>query len=249
MFKHNFFLFFLVSIFLAGIVVILTFRPQKKIKGYNDFENFDSTIAPTVIPTTTSAQNNNCPDMLIQNGKFLFLYNSKQPVVNGTNPMSFNNLDEYINYYNSQKQNGNNCPLLYAVKENNAQGEDVYRVRPSPFDLQGGLPVATGSIPSGNDGTLVLPDFDTNSYAGFDAHNQDIGVYTNLDKIHDSTQNQPLSDNPMDPNWGGKEYTNQMIDSGKYDDYNISRPMLFNPKSVMFNPNLSNGVGPPKDIL
>ena len=36
--------------------------------------------------------------------------------------------------------NGEVSPVLFLQEETNAQGEDVFRVRPSPFDLQGGLP-------------------------------------------------------------------------------------------------------------
>lgn len=278
--KNNIFIFFLVLTFLAGIFSILSIHSNNKssqeneIKSYNEkFDNIQQIVhknqsygGGTDQPSNNNNDNNDyntnntCPDMLIQNGNFLFLYNSKLPTVNGTNPnpVIFNNLDEYINYHNIQQQNGSNCPLLYVVKENNAQGNDVYRVRPSPFDLQGGLPVegdnsgtvANTVIISGtNIGTGTTNALDkTSSYTGFDPYNQGNGIYTNLDKIHDSTENQPLSDNPMDPNWGGKEYTRAVVDNGKYDDYNISRPVLFNPKSVVFNPNLVNDIGPPKDI-
>jgi len=51
----------------------------------------------------------------------------------------------------------------------------------------------------------------------------------------------------MDPNWGGVEYTQQMVDSGKYIDYNITKPLLYQPKSE-FNPALSN-YPPPKNII
>ena len=253
--KNDIFLIFLIIIFLAGIYVILTFN--KNINEYT-FENFEtpSSVAVStesngenIVPTTAAAPQTECPDMLIQSGAVLLLYNSKQPVVNGTNPIVFNSLDDYIGYYNEQKMTNSNCPLLYLVKENNAQGEDVFRMRPSPFDLQGGLPVITGvNQESKSGGTTNIPEFSGSGYAGFDPLNTGIGSYTDLDKIHDSTKKQAVSDNPMDPNWGGREYTNKVVDSGKYDDYNISRPVLFNVKSVVFNPNLQNSVGPPQDI-
>ena len=233
--KTNYlFLFFLIVIFLAGIVVILTFNSNIK---PNKFENFDGNSTPAI--TTISTPDNievttpppsNCPDMLIHNGNFLFLYNSKIPVVNETNPIVFNNLDEYITYHDTQKTNGNNCPLLYLVKENNSQGEDVYRIRPNPFDLQGGLSTGSNYVNSPTSFTNITISPNTNNYPGFDSHNQYIGEYTDLDKIHDSTRNQPISDNPMDTNWGGREYTRQLVDSGKYDDYNIYRPNLSNSK-------------------
>jgi len=190
--------------------------------------------------------------------------------------MVFFSLDDYISY---NKKSPNSCPLLYLVSETTAQGDDVFRVRTSPFSNDGGtqtLPSQTfqfidqpnnsninsllstikSSYQSNNQPKKIssspglLPQFDADMYAGFDALNQGVGAYTELDKIHDQTQNQPISDNPMDPNWGGREYTRKLVDSGKYDDYNISRPMLFNPKNVMFNPELakSYGIEPPKDV-
>jgi len=252
--KNNYlFLLFLIVIFLAGIVVILTFNSNIK---SNKFENFDDNSTPSADTPTPSADtptpsadtptpsadtptpsadtptpsSSSCPDMLIQNGKFLFLYNSKNQVVNGTNPIVFNNLDEYINYNDTQKSNGNNCPLLFLVKENNSQGEDVYRIRPSPFDLQGGLSTGGTYIDSPASFTNITIPTSINDYAGFDPLNLGVGEYTDLDKIHDSTKEQPISDNPMDTNWGGREYTRQLVDSGKYDDYNIYRPNLSNSK-------------------
>ena len=142
----------------------------------------------------------------------------------------FNNLDEYITYHDTQKSNGNNCPLLYLVKENNSQGEDVYRIRPSPFDLQGGLSTSDTYVDSPISFLNITIPPSKDDYSGFDPLNLGVGEYTDLDKIHDSTENQPISDNPMDSNWGGREYTRELVDSGKYDDYNIYRPNLSNSK-------------------
>ena len=51
----------------------------------------------------------------------------------------------------------------------------------------------------------------------------------------------------MDPNWGGVEYTQQMIDTGKYEENNITKPMLFQPKTA-FMP-IDNKGPLPKDII
>jgi len=53
----------------------------------------------------------------------------------------------------------------------------------------------------------------------------------------------------MDPNWAGVTYTQQMVDSGKYEENNITRPVLYTPKNGSFNPNLPTIVKPPVDIL
>jgi len=61
-------------------------------------------------------------------------------------------------------------------------------------------------------------NYNSNMYAGFDPTSQYVGVYTNIDQIHQSTSFSELSDNPMDPNWGGVLYTKDAVDSGKYKD-------------------------------
>lgn len=90
--------------------------------------------------------------------------------------------------------------------------------------------------------------FNKNNYSGFDPTGLNIGKYDELDAIHDSTEEEEISDNPMDPNWGGVMYTQKMIDTGKYEDYNITRPLLFNPK-VAFTPIKNNGFALPKDVI
>jgi len=302
-------------------------------------------------------------------------------------PVMFNNLDEYINYVNYQKSLGSDCPILYLQQENDAQGNDVYRLRPSPFDQEGGmnplsvpntihegmtpmdasapapssvpassyapapapsssidimdilgnnqqcfnrkstcnrasscgkmkntaqcgscgkkkcgkkcscnitpisspmvgitpmvsitptttlttniplnnintqpyqvqhppviynsftapLPVDPASLTSlGRTGLQAIPNnlppttslfianndnapYNVNDYPPFDPFNQQMGVYTNIDQIHDATALPPNSDNAMDPNWGGTAYTIQAISSGKYADNEIYKPMI-----------------------
>ena len=77
---------------------------------------------------------------------------------------------------------------------------------------------------------------------------QYVGVYTNIDAIHDSTNAKKISDNPMDSKWAGITYTQQMVDSGKYVDNEVSKPSLFNAKTV-FYPSIPSVVPPPKDII
>jgi len=91
--------------------------------------------------------------------------------------------------------------------------------------------------------------YNEGNYAGFDPQGQYIGTYTNLDQIHNSTKQNKISDNPMDPNWAGVTYTQQMIDSGKYADNNITRPVLGAPPNASFYPGLPAPTKGPVDIL
>jgi hypothetical protein len=367
-------------------------------------ENFES------IQTQTKPKklSDRCPRVLVKSGNHILLYNSSN--FQEEEPTVFYNLDEYINYVNYQKSLGNDCPVLFLQQENDAQGNDVYRLRPSPFEQHGGmnplsvpygttvrsyegmtpmnspapistpisapistpisapvsapapapvsayspidttvtmgsflndlqglgtttinqtscgkmtrtaqcggcgrkqcgntcgcgatnnapapaainplitppvvyanqlnqtsqnyqtvsppndqgmqpfpqlppvtkssfttdLPVDPAAIDSlGRTGLQTIPKnlprvpmatgyiaedapYNVGDYPPFDAHNQHVGAYTNLDQIHDATALPPYSDNAMDPNWGGTNYTIQAINSDKYTDNQIFKPM------------------------
>jgi hypothetical protein len=195
------------------------------------------------------SNDSSCPDLLIQKGDVLLLYNTKQPNEEGKNPIPFFNLDEYINYLEIQRKKGIICPILFLQQETNAQGDDVYRMRPSPFDLQGGLPATTTvDVKKTIDASRENAPYNSGNYPGFDPQGLYVGTYTDLDKTHDSTSVNQISDNPMDPNWAGTTYTQQMVDSGKYDENNISKPVLFTPKTA-FYPTIPNNSPPPIDVL
>ena len=165
-------------------------------------------IIPYINPDPSS-----CPNVLIQNGNVLLMYNSQNTSIP---PTIFNSLDDYIIYTKKQKEKGINCPILYLQKENDTQGNDVYRVRPSPFALQGGMqPINAGSSPAPS-AIVLSPSFSNEDTTGFDPLGINNGIYTKLDELHDSTAKVALSDNPMDANWGGVGYTQNMVDSGKY---------------------------------
>jgi hypothetical protein len=234
--SQRIFIIFLICTFLLGLYVTVYWDISVNLKPKENMENSDDS---------------SCPNMLIQKGNSLLLYNTNKPE-DDTNPLSFFNLDEYINYLEIQKKKGNTCPVLYLQQENNAQGDDVYRVRPSPFDLQGGLQhdpeQVNDAIQKVNDASRANPPYNKDQYHGFDPTGQHIGVYTNVDAIHDSTNAKKISDNPMDSKWAGITYTQQMIDSGKYVDNEIVKPSLFNAKTVFF-PSIPSVVPPPKDII
>tara|TARA_B100000900_G_C20521850_1_gene692516 strand:- start:6 stop:1013 length:1008 start_codon:yes stop_codon:yes gene_type:complete len=64
-------------------------------------------------------------------------------------------------------------------------------------------------------------------YYGFDPTSQYVGKYTVLDQIHNSTMTQNangLSNNPMDPNWGGGVFTEEKVESGLYEGNSVQPP-------------------------
>jgi len=189
-----------------------------------------------------------CPDLLIQQGKLIYLYNTKRPEKVGENPILFNNLDEYISY---RDLSGGECPILFLQSAYNTQGNQVYNVTninpalPLPGTTIGSLPLtASVSQPPGPKTVLEVKDasrengYNQNMYAGFDPHNLDIGKYTKVDQIHDSTMTVAgvTSENPMDPNWGGIGVTQSAVESGKYDDNLVVPQTYTTPKGGEFMP-------------
>ena len=232
---------FLIIVFLSGLYFYISAHPFAEVSK-ETMENVEET-RPNDAPRT-------CPNLLIQRGNILLLYDTTRPN-DESNPIRFSNLDEYIYYVDMQRSKGDACPILYLQQETNAQGEDVYRARPSPFDLQGGLPPSTELYPPKPvkivDANREHPPYNANNYAGFDPYGQNVGQYTTLDAIHDSTSSKEVSDNPMDANWAGVTYTQQMVDSGKYDENVVTRPVLYTPKTGMYP--MTGSIPLPKDVI
>jgi hypothetical protein len=171
-----------------------------------------------------------CPNMLVKKGNMLFLFNTTDP--QDEPPLQFNNLEEYVAYLENQRAQGLICPILFLQQENDVQGNDVYRIRPSIFDQQGGMyPLTVAPIIDSNRSSQK---YNLNNYPGFDPYGLQTGVFNKLDEIHFSTENATLSDNPMDSNWGGVEFTQNSVESGKYDDNMVSKPVYFTPKTQFF---------------
>jgi hypothetical protein len=177
------------------------------------------------IATNATLPNKTCYNVLLKRGNSLLLYNTFQSQ-SDTNPMTFANLDEYTEFMENQRKTGLRCPVLYLQQENNVQGEDVYRIRPSPYTLEGGLPPVNPNVVPPTDSSRDNAKYNQGSYHGFDPYGQDVGRYTTLDQIHDSTKQAPVSDNPMDTNWGGVIHSQQMVDSGKYDENTVGKAVM-----------------------
>ena len=177
-----------IAIILAVFILGLCF-----VMKYNNVEGFSNKLHAR------------CPNILIQKGSAFFLYNSKLAKVPGVNPLRFNHLDDYVEFMDWQRSQGIRCPVLYLQESDDAQGNPVLKGRPSPTNLQGGLPdyiiqggldddhpvmppaKPTGPVPAVpttklTDATRNDPPYNTNSYPGFDGEDQDIGLNTPLDK-------------------------------------------------------------------
>ena len=178
--------------------------------------------------TSNDAPNQNrCPNILIQKGAELYLHNSRLANVPGVNPLKFANLEECVEFTEWQRGQGIRCPVLYMQHSFDAQGKPVYKIRPSPLDLQGGLPpvASSGAVAANANANFIddadKPPMNASSYPAFDPMEPNVGpAKGQLKKL------KGLSANPMDPNWGGDAYTQSLIDAGKYagDEVSIMLP-------------------------
>jgi hypothetical protein len=198
----------LLVILILGLVAVLT------IISYSNRSN--------IIKVHEGFENRECPDVLIQKGKHIYLINNNVARIPSVNPIKFNNLEEYTEYLKWQRHMGIKCPVLYLQNSYDIQGNLVYVNRNSPFDKRGGTPIISGlDLFNNNNRSLLLdstrnhPPFNQNLYPGFDPQDQNIGLKTPLDKMYHANPG-GVSPNAMDSNWGGSTYTESKIRAGDY---------------------------------
>ena len=197
--------------------------------------------------TNNASSGQRCPNLLIQKGSRFYLYNSKLAEVPGVNPIEFENLEDYTQFLDWQRSNGIRCPVLYLQETYDAQGNRVYKNRPSVSNPQGGLPPSTAAPigiasqippimetslePIGDEAypnpTLLVdstrndPPYNKNSYPAYDETSYYIGTTTPLDTMNMKQESAKVSPDPMDPNWGGAEYTQSLVDKGYYKENEV----------------------------
>lgn len=190
--------------------------------GVEATEGFDTATATSAI---TGENTDRCPNILIQHGSEIFLYNSKVEKVPGVNPIRFKSLDDYSEFMDWLQGRGIRCPVLFLQYSYDAQGNAVYKMRPSPADLQGGLSAnvpyspAPAALVQMMDASRDNPPFNNQMYDGFDPLNFNMGDYTPQDAaFREKELTMKYSDNPMDANWGGIRYSESVVASGAYVD-------------------------------
>ena len=135
-------------------------------------------------------------------------------------------------------------------------GKNVYRVKKKSLlirkEVYQLILLTTEKVTPRLDASRDRPPYNTEMYPSFAAlMGLHIGDYTEIDAVHavlDMTSEKKISDNPMDKNWAGITYTQQMVDSGKYEKRELTKPTLFNPKGTFFK-EIEHPNGPPKDFL
>jgi len=189
-----------------------------------------------------------CPNLLIQKGSRFYLYNSKLAQVPGVNPIEFDNLEDYTEFLDWQRSQGIRCPVLYLQSTYDAQGNPVYKARPSVSEPQAGLPpsvaaplgiasqtnpimessLGVSDSPVYPNPTLLVdatrndPPYNKGSYPAYDQTSYYVGTTTPLDAMDVKQEQAKVSPNPMDPNWGGAAYTQSLIEQGYYKGNEVS---------------------------
>ena len=172
-------------------------------------QSLKSKMEAKKVDASTSADR--CPDVLIKKGPKIYLYNSKHANIPGVNPIVFNNLEEYTEFLSWQRSQGINCPVLFLEHSYDAQGNAVYRARPSVHNLQGGLGYSLLV-----DGARDNAPYNQSIAPSFDPANQDIGVETPQDGMNEREASLLYSTDAMMDNWGGAAFTQHFIDRGDF---------------------------------
>ena len=188
-----------------------------------------------------------CPNLLIQKGSRFYLYNTKLAEVPGVNPIEFANLEDYTEFLDWQRSQNIRCPVLYLQETYDAQGNRVYKSRPSVSEPQAGIPPSSAAPtgiasqvppmmesalePVGDqaypnptllvDATRNDPPYNQGSYPAHDQTSYYIGTTTPLDAMDIQQEKATVSPNPMDPNWGGSAYTQNLVDKGYYKENEV----------------------------
>lgn len=231
-----------IIVFLAGLFFYAKYGDSIRNgqEGFTSVENYDN---------YTKNRAPRCPNLLIQKGSKFYLHNSKLAKVPGVNPIEFDNLEDYTEFLDWQRSQGIRCPVLYLQETYDAQGNRVYKTRPSVSEPQAGLPpsiaspmgiassvspiMETSLEPVGDEAyptitTLLVdatrndPPYNTNSYPAHDQTSYYIGKITPLDMMNIQQERAPVSPDPMDPNWGGADYTQKLVDNGYYKDNEVA---------------------------
>ena len=194
---------------------------------------------------TNANFNPKCPNLLIQKDSKFYLYNSKLAEVPGVNPIQFDNLEDYTEFLDWQRSQGIRCPVLYLQSTYDAQGNQVYKARPSVSEPQAGLPpssappigiasqvppIMESSLASKEmvypnptllvDATQNDPPYNKGGYPAHDQTSYYVGTTTPLDMMN--YEKATVSPDPMDPNWGGAEYTQKLVEQGYYKGSEVS---------------------------
>ena len=208
----------LTCIFILGLFYYTMF--ESKIETMENIETEEAKNIKSKLDIDNSKYR--CPNMLIEKDGEYLLYNSNLATVPGVNPISFKKLEDYVEFIKWQNSQDINCPVLYLQYTTDTQNNDLIQIKKSIFDNDVTMPQTFNYNKYKKDNEMLDATLDNNDkynkgmFAPMDTMNQNIGLNTPLDKMYHD--NDGLSPNPMDTNWGGKKYTQNLVDEGNYKD-------------------------------
>lgn len=199
-----------------------------------------------------------CPDMLLQKGNQYLLYNTYIPE-SSTNPVVFDNLAQYAEYINVETEKGNKCPILFVQQVLGAQGDSTYKIKNNPINPQDIDYKSKEPSIAPND-NKIQNEYKTpysrqlymDNLASSLVQNLSMNEVMNVDKL-ELTKNillktQPpctktmddiipfelngLTADPMKTNWGGAEFSTELINNGYYSGNEIIKTTMMGATSI-----------------
>lgn len=172
------------TVFLCILVFLIGLYFYAKNSNSAYFENF------------TGTNGYRCPNLLIQKGANYFLYNTQLAEVPGVNPIEFENLEDYSEFLDWQRSQNIRCPVLYLQQTYDAQGNRIYKTRPSVYEVQAGLPPSIASssgnmIHEGQEDTELSNKPPLNNYTNVPPTQSVTNKYINTTLLTDAGRNDP----------------------------------------------------------
>ena len=182
-------IFFILLAFLFGFYICLNYSNKQVVEYFQNNNNNNNNNKRT------------CPNILIQKGNVLWLYNKNEKTIPGINPIIFEKLSDYVKYVEWQQQNNIECPILYFQEIETTQGERKLRHFPNYLNKNGGLP-SFNNLQYSKGSNDYMPTIRKTS----DFHP--------LDKIYNEGALQ--TENAMDSNWAGAKKSRKNVDKAKF---------------------------------
>ena len=210
-----------------GNKLMLFNKNMPEVKGENPifFDNLDQYVK--FVKLQQEVYNQKCPILFLQEevntqGENVYRLRKAEGTSTNVDPLLLGSLTDYFkNKTNVMPKFG---PPVGPQAFNQVQPNQQLPLSNIGINMQQQQPQITQYDDSNRDNKPFNQGF-----FGFDPSNQYVGQYTVIDQIHDSTKTQNpdgLSDNPMDPNWGGAVFTNKQINSGKYKENEVQPPTV-----------------------
>jgi hypothetical protein len=146
---------FILAVFLYSLND-LTKKQQEEEESRSEMFNSFNTDTYNLRDKHDQALLSDCPNLLVDKGDILLLYNTTAVAENQL-VKTFKNMHEYQQYVSEQQSAGKQCPLLYLRQEVTTQGQEVYRMYTEATMSPSMGPNTTGLTNGGGSGMIHVP--------------------------------------------------------------------------------------------